>query len=73
MSSSYASVLLYREGWTISGTPLDLDDRQILAIAAVERHILEAEHDGYVYTGVNGIAFCRLVALFVSIHSWLLN
>ncbi|KAF3437687.1 hypothetical protein FNV43_RR20443 [Rhamnella rubrinervis] len=53
------------EGWTISGTPLDLNDPRLLAMAAAERHILEAEYDEYTDTNANGAAFCRSVALIL--------
>lgn len=54
------------EGWTISGAPLDLNDPRLLAMAAAERHILEAEYDEYADTNASGAAFCRSAALIVS-------
>lgn len=54
------------EGWTISGTPLDLRDPRLLAMAAAERHFLESEYDEYADTSANGAAFCRSAALIVS-------
>ncbi|KAK1552474.1 hypothetical protein Q3G72_017683 [Acer saccharum] len=33
------------EAWTVSGAPLDLHDPRLLAMAAAERHLLEAEYD----------------------------
>ncbi|KAB2609372.1 hypothetical protein D8674_012540 [Pyrus ussuriensis x Pyrus communis] len=53
------------DGWTISGTPLDLRDPRLLAMAAAERHILEAEYDEYADTNASGAAFCRSAALIL--------
>uniref|UniRef100_A0A2N9J769 RING-CH-type domain-containing protein n=1 Tax=Fagus sylvatica TaxID=28930 RepID=A0A2N9J769_FAGSY len=53
------------EGWTISGTPLDLRDPRLLAMAAAERHLLEAEYDDYADTNASGAAFCRSAALIL--------
>ncbi|MCL7051818.1 hypothetical protein MKW94_012333, partial [Papaver nudicaule] len=52
-------------GWTISGTPLDLHDPRLLAMAAAERHFLEAEYDEYDATNASGAAFCRSAALIL--------
>ncbi|KAL6953246.1 hypothetical protein U1Q18_016875 [Sarracenia purpurea var. burkii] len=52
-------------GWTISGTPLDLNDPRLLAIAEAERHFLEAEYDDYAATNASGAAFCRSAALIL--------
>ncbi|XP_059448581.1 uncharacterized protein LOC132179815 [Corylus avellana] len=52
-------------GWTISGTPLDLSDPRILAIAEAERHFLEAEYDEYAASNASGAAFCRSAALIL--------
>ncbi|XP_072978384.1 uncharacterized protein [Typha angustifolia] len=52
-------------GWTITGTPLDLRDPRILAVAAAQRHFLEAEYDEYAATNASGAAFCRSVALIL--------
>ncbi|XVE56927.1 hypothetical protein DITRI_Ditri04bG0050100 [Diplodiscus trichospermus] len=52
-------------GWTIPGAPLDLRDPRILAMAAAERHLLEADYDEYADTNVSGAAFCRTAALIV--------
>ncbi|XP_028219388.1 uncharacterized protein LOC114401161 isoform X2 [Glycine soja] len=52
-------------GWTISGTPLDLRDPRLLAIAEAERQFLEAEYDGYAASHASGAAFCRSVALIL--------
>ncbi|KAK7251893.1 hypothetical protein RIF29_35493 [Crotalaria pallida] len=52
-------------GWTISGTPLDLHDPRLLAIAEAERQFLEAEYDGYAASNVSGAAFCRSAALIL--------
>lgn len=53
------------EGWTISGTPLDLHDPRLLAMAAAERHFMEAEYDEYAATNASGAAFCRSAALIL--------
>lgn len=52
-------------GWTISGTPLDLRDPRLLAIAEAERHFLEAEYDEYDASNASGAAFCRSAALIL--------
>ncbi|KAF8378449.1 hypothetical protein HHK36_029789 [Tetracentron sinense] len=52
-------------GWTISGNPLNLHDPRLLAMAAAERNILEAEYDEYASTNASGAAFCRSVALIL--------
>ncbi|KAJ9709306.1 hypothetical protein PVL29_000996 [Vitis rotundifolia] len=52
-------------GWTISGTPLDLRDPRLLAMAEAERHFLEAEYDEYTATNATGAAFCRSAALIL--------
>ncbi|KAJ4959641.1 hypothetical protein NE237_019551 [Protea cynaroides] len=51
--------------WTISGAPLDLHDPRLLAMAAAERHFLEAEYDEYAATNASGAAFCRSAALIL--------
>ncbi|PON33457.1 Zinc finger, RING-CH-type [Parasponia andersonii] len=51
-------------GWTISGTPVELDPR-LLAIAEAERHFLEAEYDDYAASSASGAAYCRSVALIL--------
>ena len=53
-------------GWTISGTPLDLHDPHLLAIAEAEHQFLEAEYDEYAASNASGAAFCRSAALIVS-------
>ncbi|XP_010257454.1 PREDICTED: uncharacterized protein LOC104597545 [Nelumbo nucifera] len=52
-------------GWTISGAPVDLHDPRLLAMAAAERHFLEAEYDEYAATNASGAAFCRSAALIL--------
>ena len=59
------SNLSYSEAWTVSGAPLDLHDPRLLAMAAAERHLLEAEYDEYADTNASGAAFCRSAALIV--------
>ncbi|KAL9227361.1 hypothetical protein vseg_003057 [Gypsophila vaccaria] len=51
--------------WTIAGAPLDLNDPRLLAMAAAERRLLEAEYDEYADTNANGAAFCRSAALIL--------
>ncbi|GAV60983.1 DUF3675 domain-containing protein/RINGv domain-containing protein [Cephalotus follicularis] len=53
------------EGWTISGAPLDMHDPRLLAMAAAERHLLDAEYDEYADTNASGAAFCRSAALIL--------
>lgn len=52
-------------GWTISGTPLDLNDPRLLAMAEAERHFLEAEYDDYATSNASGAAFFRAAALIL--------
>ncbi|CAI9096601.1 OLC1v1032787C3 [Oldenlandia corymbosa var. corymbosa] len=52
-------------GWQLSGTPLDLHDPRLLAIAEAERQLLEAEYDDYNATNASGAAFCRSAALIL--------
>lgn len=73
VSSSHASGLLCRTGWTISHATLDLHDPQTLAIAALEHHVVEAEHDGYVYSSMSGIGFFQFIGLIVSTSTWFLK
>lgn len=61
--------------WTISGTPLDLHDPRLLAIAEAERQFLEADYDDYAASSASGAAFCRsaaliLMALLLLRHAW---
>jgi hypothetical protein len=51
--------------WTISGNPLDLHDPRLLAMAAAERNLLEAEYDEYADTNADGAAFFRSAALIL--------
>lgn len=57
-----------RGGWTISGTPLDLRDPRLLAIAEAERQFLDAEYDEYAASNASGAAFCRSAALIVRLN-----
>ncbi|KAJ8452332.1 hypothetical protein Cgig2_006137 [Carnegiea gigantea] len=52
--------------WTVSGSQLDLNDPRLLAMAAAERHLLEAEYDEYADSNANGAAFFRSAALIPS-------
>lgn len=56
-------------GWGISGTPFDLHDPRLLAMAAAQRHFLEAEYDEYAARNASGASFCRSAALIVSLWS----
>jgi hypothetical protein len=46
---------------------MDLRDPRILAVAAAQHRLLEAEYDGYASTDASGAAFCRSAALIVSL------
>ncbi|AEE78297.1 putative E3 ubiquitin-protein ligase MARCH [Arabidopsis thaliana] len=48
-----------------NGVPLDLTDPRILAMAAAERHFLEADYDEYSENNSSGAAFCRSAALIL--------
>ncbi|KAK2429058.1 hypothetical protein P8452_42800 [Trifolium repens] len=52
-------------GWTLSGSPLDLRDPRLLAIAEAERQFLDAEYDEYAASNASGAAFCRSAALIL--------
>ncbi|GER49493.1 RING/FYVE/PHD zinc finger superfamily protein [Striga asiatica] len=51
--------------WQISGTPLDMHDPRLLAIAEAERQLFEADYDDYNGTNASGAAFCRSAALIL--------
>ncbi|XP_076900010.1 uncharacterized protein LOC143554033 [Bidens hawaiensis] len=59
------TVLDIGTSWTVHGTPLDLNDPRLLAMAAAERNLLDAEYGEYEDTSVNGAAFCRSAALIL--------
>ncbi|KAG5522805.1 hypothetical protein RHGRI_034825 [Rhododendron griersonianum] len=50
--------------WTISGSPLDLHDPRLLAMATAERHLLATEYDDY-DANASGSAFYRFAALIL--------
>ncbi|XP_018433924.1 uncharacterized protein LOC108806333 [Raphanus sativus] len=52
------------EDWE-TGVHLDLSDPRILAMAAAERHFLEADYDEYTESNSSGAAFCRSAALIL--------
>ncbi|CAN0917546.1 hypothetical protein LINGRAHAP2_LOCUS30359 [Linum grandiflorum] len=52
-------------GWKISGTPIDLRDPRLLAIADTERHFLEAEYDEYAASNASGPAICGSATLIL--------
>lgn len=56
----------------IAGTPLDLNDPRLLAMAAAERRLLESDNDEYADSSASGAAFCRSAALIVSHYDSLL-
>ncbi|PIN17163.1 Protein involved in mRNA turnover and stability [Handroanthus impetiginosus] len=51
--------------WQISGTPLDMHDPRLIAIAEAERQLFEADYDDYNGTNSSGAAFCRSAALIL--------
>lgn len=59
------TIIEISEGWTIAGTPLDLNDPRLLAMAAAQRHFIESEYDEYSATNASGAAFCRSAALIL--------
>lgn len=64
--------------WGVSGAQLDLHDPRLLAMAAAERHFLEAEYDEYAAANASGAAFCRsaaliLMALLLLRHALIIN
>ena len=65
VSDLFFSLVLDSE-WTVSGSQLELNDPRLLAMAAAERHLLEAEYDEYADSNANGAAFFRSAALIVS-------
>ncbi|VAI04715.1 unnamed protein product [Triticum turgidum subsp. durum] len=62
---SESGLLICSGDWTITGAPLDMRDPRILAVAAAQRRLLEAEYDEYGGTDANGAAFCRSAALIL--------
>ncbi|XP_076888672.1 uncharacterized protein LOC143539155 [Bidens hawaiensis] len=52
-------------GWQVSGTPMDLNDPRLLAIAEAERQFLEAEYEDYNASNASGAAFCRSAVLIL--------
>lgn len=61
--------LKHSGGWIIRGSPLDLHDHQVLAMATAHRHLVEveAEYDGYAANS-GSAGFFRSAALIVSHH-----
>ncbi|KAF5818217.1 putative E3 ubiquitin-protein ligase MARCH [Helianthus annuus] len=59
------TILDISASWTVHGTPLDLNDPRLLAMAAAEQNLLDTEYDEYEDTSVNGAAFCRSAALIL--------
>ncbi|KAJ8563208.1 hypothetical protein K7X08_031660 [Anisodus acutangulus] len=51
--------------WTVGGTQVDLHDPRLLAMAAAERRLLEADYDEYADSSASGAAFCRSAALIL--------
>ncbi|KAJ4895636.1 RING/FYVE/PHD zinc finger superfamily protein [Raphanus sativus] len=58
------TVIHIGDNWE-NGVPLDLSDPRILAMAAAERHFLEADYDDYSESNSSGAAFCRSAALIL--------
>lgn len=54
-------------GWRIHGPSMDLHDPQLLAMAAAERHLLEAEYYEYSEPNASGATFCRSAALILMV------
>ncbi|XP_009587066.1 uncharacterized protein [Nicotiana tomentosiformis] len=52
-------------GWTVGGTQIDLHDPRLLAMAAAERRLLDADYDEYADSNASGAAFCRSAALIL--------
>ncbi|KVH98851.1 Protein of unknown function DUF3675 [Cynara cardunculus var. scolymus] len=50
--------------WTLAGTPLDLNDPRVLAMAA-ERRLLETDYDEYEDNSASGALFCRSAAIIL--------
>nr|XP_043636186.1 uncharacterized protein LOC122607304 isoform X2 [Erigeron canadensis] len=48
--------------WTLNGTPINLLDPRLVAMAAAERNLLDAEYED---TSANGASFCRSAALIL--------
>ncbi|XP_076941544.1 uncharacterized protein LOC143611148 [Bidens hawaiensis] len=51
--------------WTLAGTPLDLNDPRVLAMAAAEQRLLESDYDEYEDNGASGASLCRSVAIIL--------
>ncbi|KAF3640439.1 putative gibberellin-regulated protein 6-like [Capsicum annuum] len=52
-------------GWTVGGAQVDLNDPRLLAMAAAERRLLDADYDEYADSNASGAAFCRSAALIL--------
>lgn len=52
-------------GWTVGSTQVDLHDPRLLAMAAAERRLQEADYDEYAASSASGAAFCRSAALIL--------
>ncbi|KAK9080449.1 hypothetical protein SSX86_000207 [Deinandra increscens subsp. villosa] len=51
--------------WTLNGTPLDLNDPRVLAMAAAEQRLIESDYDEYEDTHASGASLCRSVAIIL--------
>ncbi|KAD4385313.1 hypothetical protein E3N88_25481 [Mikania micrantha] len=51
--------------WTLSGTPLDLNDPRVLAMASAEQRLVESDYDEYEDTNASGASLCRSVAIIL--------
>ncbi|TQD78248.1 hypothetical protein C1H46_036193 [Malus baccata] len=63
-SNGWMTVEFMRGAWTLSGTPLSLDDPRILSIAEAERQYMDTEYDDYSSTS-SGAPFFRSAALIL--------
>ncbi|GAA0164700.1 ubiquitin-protein ligase [Lithospermum erythrorhizon] len=52
-------------GWHIAGTPINVHDPRLLAIAEAERQFMESDYDSYNDNNASGASFLRLAALIL--------
>ncbi|XP_073021852.1 uncharacterized protein [Primulina eburnea] len=52
-------------GVWLSGTPLDMHDPRLRALAEAERQLIDSDYDDYNGTNSSGAAFCRSAALIL--------
>ncbi|KAI3688772.1 hypothetical protein L2E82_46591 [Cichorium intybus] len=51
--------------WTIDGTPVDLHDPRVLAMAATEQRLLENTYNDYEDNSTSAASFCRSAAIIL--------